>query len=405
MAVRDFMNEGGRLLYTGKFAGRQYTIAEYPEEGRHPNTCDGNLSTSVERCQPLSNDFMQYYLGSYLRSDAGGLRSLQETWPLAGSAAPFEGMSWLLDGPDSADNQTSGVGIETATHLVTSSILGPETYPQFESRGVADWVRPGGAPFDPHDGEWYLHSQGSDRSYKQLKRTVTVPAGGGSMQFWVSFDTEQDWDYVFVEAHTVGQDNWTTLPDRNGHTSQDTGDSCPGSSSGQSFQQLHPQLAHYQTRTPPTGTPATCAPNGTTGAWHAATGNSAGWQNWDVDLSGFAGQQIEVSITYVTDWFTTGLANVFVDEVTVNGAMESFETGLGDWTVASAPGSPAPPNNWVRTLQVFDDAAVTATEDSLYFGFGFEGVQGRETRKELMARVLGHLEERRGGGDDHDDDD
>ncbi|HEX9372672.1 MAG TPA: hypothetical protein VF897_16795, partial [Roseiflexaceae bacterium] len=39
-------------------------------------------------------------------------------------------------------------------------------------------------------------------------------------------DTEPDWDYVFVEAHTVGQDDWTTLPDANGHTSQDTGQSC-----------------------------------------------------------------------------------------------------------------------------------------------------------------------------------
>ena len=32
---------------------------------------------------------------------------------------------------------------------------------------------------------------------------------------------------MFVEAHTVGQDDWTTLPDLNGHTSQDTGLSCP----------------------------------------------------------------------------------------------------------------------------------------------------------------------------------
>ena len=30
------------------------------------------------------------------------------------------------------------------------------------------------------------------------------------------YNTEEDWDYVFVEAHTVGQDDWTTLPDANG---------------------------------------------------------------------------------------------------------------------------------------------------------------------------------------------
>ena len=47
------------------------------------------------------------------------------------------------------------------------------------------------------------------------------------MSFWTSYDTEPDWDHVFVEAHTVGQDNWTTLPDANGHTSTDTGKAAP----------------------------------------------------------------------------------------------------------------------------------------------------------------------------------
>ena len=31
--------------------------------------------------------------------------------------------------------------------------------------------------------------------------------------------SSSDYDYVFVEAHTVGQNDWTTLPDKNGHTS------------------------------------------------------------------------------------------------------------------------------------------------------------------------------------------
>ena len=35
----------------------------------------------------------------------------------------------------------------------------------------------------------------------------------------MSYDIEPGFDYVFVEAHHVGQDDWTTLPDANGHTS------------------------------------------------------------------------------------------------------------------------------------------------------------------------------------------
>ena len=37
---------------------------------------------------------------------------------------------------------------------------------------------------------------------------------------------------MFVEAHTVGQDDWTTLPDPNGNTSDDTGAGCDATRSG-----------------------------------------------------------------------------------------------------------------------------------------------------------------------------
>ena len=71
----------------------------------------------------------------------------------------------------------------------------------------------------------------------------TCPAGGAQLSFWVARDTEPAWDYFFVEAHTAGADDWTTLPDLNGHTSQDTGSACPD------WLGLHPFLAHYQTPT------------------------------------------------------------------------------------------------------------------------------------------------------------
>ena len=55
------------------------------------------------------------------------------------------------------------------------------------------------------------------RRYKRLTRTVDLTGKTrGALTFKVSYDTEPDFDYVFVEAHTVGQDDWTTLPDANG---------------------------------------------------------------------------------------------------------------------------------------------------------------------------------------------
>ena len=88
------------------------------------------------------------------------------------------------------------------------------------------------------------------------------------------------------------RDDWTTLPDLNGHTSQDTG-------------LLVPVLARRSTRSSPTTRPTTAtAPArraGTTGAWWAATGARDGWEQWDVDLSACAGKNVEVSISYASD--------------------------------------------------------------------------------------------------------
>ena len=214
-------------------------------------------------------------------------------------------MSWGLNGADSADNQTVA-----SSFITTSGILPPATYPQFTSWPAAKYDRPGG-PFVPHTGSSYVYSQIADVSYKRLTRTFTVPAGGGDLSFWTSYNTEQDWDHLFVEVHTVGQNDWTTLPDANGHTTQATGESCKAENSG-GWRTLHPWLDHYQTQSGPSA----CTPTGTTGAWNAASGDSGGWQNWSLNMSAYAGQQVEVSISYASDWATQGLG-VFVDDVTL----------------------------------------------------------------------------------------
>ena len=64
ISVRDFVNEGGRVALRACNAGRQYDLVEYPQEGFGPEQCDGDLQTTDDgKCQPLSNDFAQYYLG------------------------------------------------------------------------------------------------------------------------------------------------------------------------------------------------------------------------------------------------------------------------------------------------------------------------------------------------------
>ena len=99
--------------------------------------------------------------------------------------------------------------------------------------------------------------------------------------------------------------------------------------------------------------PYVCTSGGTTGVWNAASGQSAGYEPWRVDLSGFPNQQVEVSITLISDWSVGEIPGILVDDVTVRrGATvetESFESGMGAWTVPGAPEGSFNGNDWVRT--------------------------------------------------------
>ena len=193
----------------------------------------------------------------------------------------------------------------------------------------------------PTTGTQMAISGVADLSYQRLSRVIDVPAGGATVAFDITRDTEEMWDFVFVEAHTVGADDWTTLADANGHTSPGTGFVCPSSLS------LHPFLAHYQTA----DGAESCLPSGTTGTWSAATGRSAGAERWSVDLGAFAGSPAELAIAYVSDDIIQG-RGVFVDDIVVSSGAgtTSFEDDgdtMDGWTVPGAPAdSPGNDADW-----------------------------------------------------------
>ena len=195
------------------------------------------------------------------------------------------------------------------------------------------------------DGDQFAYSQVGDLSYKRLAHTIDVPAGGGSLTFDVNRDTEPEWDFFFVEIHHVGMDDWTTLPDANGHTSQDTGFVCPFSI------ELHPFLAHYEA-----DGPEGCVPTGTTGEWFAATGAGEPQEPWSIDLAAYAGTAVEVSFSYASDDIVQ-YNGVAIDSVVVPGGAgsTSFEADgntFDGWTVLGAPDGSAPnPNDWIAATQ------------------------------------------------------
>jgi Zinc carboxypeptidase len=392
LEFRAYMNEGGRVAYTGKRAGQQYTGAGvgtqlYDPKGEGP--CNPpNPDWDPRRCLllrgsafggDLVNDVLEYWFGGFVQvADDGHDETTGGLFDMIGVDDPLSGLTWGFNGPDSADNQDS-----SSSFVTTSGILPPDEFPQFLSWPSSRWDKPGG-PFDPHTGERYVYSQIADVSYKRLTREIAVPPAGGNLTFWTSYDTEADWDFLAVEARTAGGEDWTTLPDANGHTSQSTGDSCP-----EGWFELHPFLEHYQTL----NADGTCSPTGSSGEWNAASGNSNGWQQWSIDLGDYAGGTVEISIAYVSDWATQNLG-VFIDDVTLpDGSSTSFESGLEGWEVSGPPeGSGANGNDWTVTdAGGFPVGATITTPSSLLMGYGFEGISTPADRNAVMGRVVDHL--------------
>jgi hypothetical protein len=389
LAVRDFINEGGKVFYGGKHAGQQYSEGfefrnfgfPQPNEDKHGRWCDSALDETKDGCIPHVDDFLQYYLGAYLRVDNGG------SWLPDGTVHPIRGISPFAVGPWTFAPTLGdpGAGAPTATFGVTSSMIDRPAYQ--DSRALAGWDRPGAGPFTPHTGSHYMAASHDDVTYKRLHTTVDLSgATSGRLNFWTSFDLEPGWDHLFVEVRPVGTEEWTTLPDANGHTSQATGEACHTDGG---WWQLHARLLHYQTVDGDT-----CTPTGTTGEWNAATGSSNGWQEWQMNLP--VGQKLEVAIVVATDW-AFGNIGAFVDDakITVDGATASetsFEDGTDVWTIGPSPdGTPNPAPQWRRTPQVFVEGAVVGTKDTVYAGFELATMSTAAERASFMKEVLEHL--------------
>ena len=173
---------------------------------------------------------------------------------------------------------------------------------------------------------------------------------------------------------------------RNGHTTQDTGESCPAG-----WRDLHPVLDQYQTL----NADGTCSPTGSTRrmARRRPALPAAGSSGRSTSPA-YAGEQIEISISYVSDWSAQGLG-VFIDDIVLSDrrGSTSFEAGLGGWTIPGQPEGSAPnPNDFiVTTAGGFPEGAVVATDDTLYMGFGFEGITDAATREVVMGRAMEYL--------------
>jgi Immune inhibitor A peptidase M6 len=385
MSVRDYLNEGGKLVHAGETA--QYSglpgIGDavgglfYAINGNEEGEC---VVTTVpgffEDCLILADDFRQYYLGAFARTDTVDPNAVE------GIADPITGFEGDLGGPVvEGDNPLDEAGV----FQPTSDVLPAGQFPQFTSQGAALYPLEEGSPFAPIEGERYAGALHADSSYMRLTRTVDLTsAQSAALQFQLSAITEPGYDHVIVEARTANGDDWTTLPETGGATSTTPPAECEP---GGFLLELHPFLSRYLGG-------ADC----TEGEWHSITGSTGGWQDLTYDLSAFRGGQVEVSITYVTDPAVAGIG-AFVDDtrISVDGAevpalADGFEGQTSAWSATGPPeGSPPNSGNWEIGERLINLFAGTSTADTLLLGFGLEQLATGDERADLIGRALGGL--------------
>ena len=309
-----------------------------------------------------------------------------EWWAASGDGSDWEGWEFALpnDGTDPIDLEISisyasdaffqlrGVALD---NLVVSTGQGSTSFEddgdQFDGWVTADppdgsgpnentWIVVASVeppPFPsvilPTDGADMMYSQRADSSYKRLTRVLDVPPGGSTLSFDTFHDTEGAFDFLFVEVRTAGGEDWTTLEEQSGFTTQNVG-ACPD------IINANPFLGHYLTPVFDPGDPEdpdddffTCDPVGTSGEWWAASGEGFDWEGWEFALPNDSADpvQLEVSISYASDpgFQQRGvtLDNLVVSSGSGSTSFEDDGDQLDGWVVADAPeGSGPNENSW-----------------------------------------------------------
>jgi hypothetical protein len=384
LRVRDYLNAGGKLVHAGEtaqyegFLGLNDIVGGLYYASNGDETSDCVITTSIfDDCLILANDFRQYYLGAFTRSDFA-----PNPPSVSGIDDPIEGFLADFGGPVvGGDNPLDEPGV----FQPTSDVLPQDQFPQFTSWGSAEYPQAPGSAYLPIEGQRYAGAVHADNSYMRLAKTVDLAgATSAQLQFQLSLNAEPGYDFVLVEAHTPGQDNWTTLAGTGTSTTR------PSDCNQGFLVELHPFLSHYFTG-------ADCSGPGTSGAWNGRTGSTNGWQQVAYDVPAtLLGGPVELSITYVTDPAFGGVG-AFVDDTrfVINGGAPTLADGFEGTSTWAVPGPPAgsPPNSsdWDFGEQLVRFFAGTSTEDTLLLGFGLEQLSSDAERADLVRRALGGL--------------
>ena len=148
-------------------------------------------------------------------------------------------------------------------------------------------------PTEVHSGSFAFWSNKGNESDMTLTREfdftdVNAPI---EISYWTWYDIEEDWDYLYLEASIDGK-TWEIL-------------------------------------NTPSGTDYN--PSGNSYGW-GYTGQTNGWIEESVDLSGYAGQKIQVRFEYITDAAVNG-QGLLLDDIRIDAInyQSDFEADDGGW--------------------------------------------------------------------------
>jgi immune inhibitor A len=157
-------------------------------------------------------------------------------------------------------------------------------------------------PADPHSGDYAFWSNKGDESDMTLTREFDFTGVEGELTFdyWLWYDIEEGWDYLYLEISTDGGDTWSILTTPSG-----TNEDPSGNSFGWGY-------------------------NGYSGG-----GASPEWIHEQVDLSEYAGEQVLLRFEYVTDAAVNG-EGLLLDDASIPAINyeENFEGDGGGWESA-----------------------------------------------------------------------
>lgn len=154
------------------------------------------------------------------------------------------------------------------------------------------------APNEPHSGTFQWWSNRGDDSDMTLTRSFDLShVREATLEFWLWYDIEEGWDFAYVEVSEDGGQTWTILPGR--HTSADN-------PSGNSF-----------------------GP-----AWTGVSGGGdvPQWVHEQVDLTPYAGRQVQIRFEYITD-DAVNRVGLMLDDIAIPqiGYFDDAEAGDGGW--------------------------------------------------------------------------